>query len=106
MCRLKRSIYGIKQSFKSWHFRFHEATNSFGLYMVLDDHCVYVKRTTDSAMFLTLYAYGNLLAGNNWEVIKATKKWLPAAFEMKDMVKLGIFYEWKQSETIRRSSYL
>jgi len=43
--------------------------------MVSDDHCVYVKKTTKEIMFLTLYVDDILLAGNNLEMIKATKKW-------------------------------
>ena len=46
VCHLKRSIYGLKQSFRSYYFRFHEAITSFGFAMVLEDHRVYVKRTT------------------------------------------------------------
>jgi len=30
VCRLKRSIYGVKQSSRAWYFRFHEAIISFG----------------------------------------------------------------------------
>jgi len=36
-------------------------------------------------MLLTLYVDDTLLAGNNLEMIKATKKWLSFVFEMKDM---------------------
>jgi len=45
VCSLKRSIYDLKQSSRSWYFRFHEAITSFGFAMVSEDHCVYVKRT-------------------------------------------------------------
>jgi len=36
-------------------------------------------------MFLTLCIDDILLAGNNLEIIKATKKWLSFIFDMKDM---------------------
>ena len=85
MCCLKRSIYGLKQSSRSWYFRFHEANTSFGFAMVLEDHCVYVKRITKEVMFLTLYVDDILLAGNNLKMINATKPWLSSVFEMKDM---------------------
>ena len=85
VCRLKRSIYGLKQSSRSWYLRFHEAITSFGLSMVSEDHCVYVKRSTGGVMFLTPYVDDILLAGNNLEMIEATKRWLSSVFEMKDM---------------------
>ena len=85
VCRLKRSIYGLKQSSRSWYLRFHKAITSFSLSMVLEDHCVYVKRSTGGIMFLTLYIDDILLARNNLEITEATKKWLSSVFEMKDM---------------------
>jgi len=70
---LKRSIYGLKQSSRPWYFRFHETITSFGFAMVLEDHCVYVKRTTRGTMFLMLYVDDILLAGNNLKMLNATK---------------------------------
>jgi len=85
VCRLKRSTYGLKQSSRSWYFTLHEAITSFGFTIVSEDHCVYVKKTTKEIMFLTLYVDDILLAGNNLEMINATKWWLSSVFDMKDM---------------------
>ena len=78
--RLKRSIYGLAQSSKVWYFRFNEAIVSFGLDMVFKEHCVYVKKTTEGVMFITLYVDDILLAGNNMEMMKTTKRWLSSIF--------------------------
>lgn len=43
VCKLKRSIYGLKQSSRQWCFRFHRAIQLNGFTMVEEDHCVYVK---------------------------------------------------------------
>jgi len=85
VCHLKKSIYGLKQSSRVWYFRFHEAITAFGLTMVSEDHCVYVKKINVGIMFLTLYVDDILLAGNDLELINATKRWLSSVFEMKDM---------------------
>jgi len=53
--------------------------------MISENHCVYVKKTIEGIMFLTLYVDDVLLVGNNMEMIQTTKKWLSSAFEMKDM---------------------
>ena len=104
VCLLKRSIYGLKQSSRAWYFRFHEAIISFGLSMVSEDHCVYVKKTTKGIMFLTLYVDDILLAGNDMEMIQATKEWLSSVFEMKDMGEsryvLGVEITWNCSKKV------
>ena len=55
VCRLKRSIYDLKQSSRQWYLKFHEAITSSGLTIVEEDHCVYVKRTKDEILLLSLY---------------------------------------------------
>ncbi|KAK4390355.1 Retrovirus-related Pol polyprotein from transposon TNT 1-94 [Sesamum angolense] len=72
VCRLKRSIYGLKQSSRQWYYRFHRAITSIGFTMIEEDHCVYVKRSVKNFLILSLYVDDILLAGNNMEMIVAT----------------------------------
>jgi len=58
--------------------------------MVSEDHCVYIKKTTEGIMFLNLYVDDIQLADNNMEMIQTTKKWLSFVFEIKIWVKLGM----------------
>ncbi|KAL0298185.1 UNVERIFIED_CONTAM: Retrovirus-related Pol polyprotein from transposon TNT 1-94 [Sesamum angustifolium] len=83
VCRLKRSIYGLK--IKQWYYRFHRAITSIGFTMIEEDHCVYVKRSVKNFLILSLYVDDILLAGNNMEMIVVTQKWLSSTFEIKDM---------------------
>ena len=53
--------------------------------MIEEDHCVYVKRSKESFIILSLYVDDILLVGNNKEFIKTIKEWLFSTFEMKDM---------------------
>jgi hypothetical protein len=53
--------------------------------MIEEDHCVYTKRSKGSFIILSLYVDDILLAGNDAEMIVATKEWLSSNFEMKDM---------------------
>ena len=65
--------------------RFHQAVLSNGFTMIEEDHCVYVKQSKGSFIILSLYVDDILLAGNDMEMIIATKRWLSSNFEMKDM---------------------
>ena len=46
---------------------------------------MYVKRTIEGFMFLTLYVNDMILVGNNLKMFNATKKWLSSVSEIKDM---------------------
>ena len=50
--------------------------------MIEEDHCVYVKRSKGSFIILSLYVDDILLAGNDMEMIIATKGWLSSNFKM------------------------
>jgi hypothetical protein len=85
VCKLKRSIYGLKQSSRQWYLRFHRAVLLNKFTMIEEDHCVYVKRSKGSFIILSLYVDDMLLAGNDKNMIVSTKGWLSSNFEMKDM---------------------
>ncbi|GJR03575.1 retrotransposon protein, putative, ty1-copia subclass [Tanacetum coccineum] len=50
VCKLKRSIYGLKQALRSWNKRFDEEIKRFGLAQNLDKPCVYQKASGSNVM--------------------------------------------------------
>ena len=75
----------VKQSSRQWNLRVYRVILSNGFTMIKEDYCVYVKRSKGSFIILSLYVDDILLAGNDMEMIIATKGWLSSNFEMKDM---------------------
>ena len=53
--------------------------------MIEEDHYVYVKRSEDGILILSLYVDDILIAESNMGLINAIKEWLSSIFEMKDM---------------------
>ena len=53
--------------------------------MMKEDHYVYLKRSNNGFVILSLYVDDILLVGNSKEMIYTAKKWLSSNFEMKDM---------------------
>ena len=43
VCKLKRSIYGLKQASRPWNIRFDQAIKSFGVEQNPDEPCVYKR---------------------------------------------------------------
>ena len=71
VCKLKRSIYGLKQTSRSWSIRFDQAIKSFGFEQNLDELCVYKRHQDKVVIFLLLYADDILLIGNDVGVMSS-----------------------------------
>ena len=74
LCKLKRSIYGLKQASRAWNTCFDNAVKSFGFEQCLDESCVYKKWNGDKVVFLVLYVDDILLIGNNVGLMNSVKK--------------------------------
>ncbi|CAL8993231.1 unnamed protein product, partial [Prunus brigantina] len=55
VCKLHKSIYGLKQASRSWNIRFDEVVKSFDFIQNMDDQCVYKKVSGSSVVFLILH---------------------------------------------------
>ena len=85
VCKLMRSIYGLKQASRSWNIRFDEAIKSFGFSQNMDEPCVYKKVSGSTILFLVLYVDDILLIGNDVAAMSSAKIWLSSHFTMKDL---------------------
>ena len=73
VCKLLKSIYGLKQSSRQWYLKFHEAVTSFDFEMIEEDHCVYMKRFGGNFVILSLYVDDILLTGTSLKAVKTIK---------------------------------
>ena len=65
VCKLHRSIYGLKQASRSWNLCFDEIIKEFGFIRSEDEPCVYVRFSGSVVVFLVLYVDDILLMGND-----------------------------------------
>ena len=85
VCRLLKSIYGLKQSSRQWYIRFQEVVLSNGFTMIDEDNCVYTKSSEGKWVIMSLYVNDILTVGNDKDFVREIKTWLSSSFEMKDM---------------------
>ena len=85
VCKLKRSIYGLKQASHQWYLKFHETISSFGFIENPMDQCIYQKVSGSKICFLILYVDDILLATNDKGFLHEVKQFLSKNFDMKDM---------------------
>nr|GFB92105.1 hypothetical protein [Tanacetum cinerariifolium] len=79
VCKLQRSIYGLKQASRSWNKRFDEEIKKFGFHQNLDEPCVYQKASGSNVIFLILYVDDIIFMRNH----------KPSLQEIKDYLDLG-----------------
>eukprot|EP00253_Pinus_taeda_P033307 PITA_33307 len=83
VCKLKKSLYGLKQSPRMWYQKFDTFIRGLGFTRSKADHCVYFKLIGDRVIYLVLYVDDMLLVGNDKEIIQVLKTQLSSKFDMK-----------------------
>ena len=84
-CRLKKSIYGLKQASKQWYVKFDETIRKFGIKKNDEDNCIYAKFKNRKFIFLILYVDNILLASSDIDLLLEIKKFSSSKFNMKDL---------------------
>jgi hypothetical protein len=51
VCKLQRSIYGLKQASRSWNLLFDEVVKGFGFIQSEEEPCVYKKASESYVVF-------------------------------------------------------
>jgi len=85
MCKLKKSIYGLKQASRQWYLKFNDTIVSFRFKKNIVDWCIYLKVGGSKVILLILYVNDILLAINDLGLLHETKKFLSSNIEVKDM---------------------
>jgi hypothetical protein len=99
VCKLKKSLYGLKQSPRMWYQKFDTYMLGLGFTRRKEDHYGYFKLTRDHLNYLVMYVDGMLLIGNNKEIIQDVKNQFSSKFDMKDLNASNfILGTWKLKE--------
>ena len=85
VCKLLKSLYGLKQVPKQWHEKFDKTLTSADFVVNEADKCVYYRYGGGEGVILCLYVDDILIFGNNINVIEEVKDFLSSNFEMKDL---------------------
>ena len=85
VCKLKKSIYGLKQASRSCNLRFDEIIRSSGFLKNSEESCVYQKASGSMVVFLILYVDDILIIGNDIGMMQGVKAYLCKNFSMKDL---------------------
>ena len=102
VCKLKKSIYGLKQASTQWYLKFNDTIISYCFHENIVDWCIYRKISGSKFIFLVLYVGDILLAASDLGILYETKDFLSKKFEMRDMgeasYEIGISMFKKRSQ--------
>ncbi|RVW44971.1 Retrovirus-related Pol polyprotein from transposon RE1 [Vitis vinifera] len=110
VCRLHKSLYGLKQASRQWFAKFSEAIQSVGYAQSRADYSLFTRKQGKSFIAILIYVDDILITGNDPVSIVATKKFLHSHFHLKDLGDLkyflGIEDQGRYRRLVRRLIYL
>ena len=88
VCRLRRSLYGLKQSPRAWFDRFSSVVQEFGMLRSTTDHSVFYHH---NSLGQCIYLDNIVSIGSDQDGIQKLKQHLFTHFQSKDLGKLNYF---------------
>ena len=90
VCRLKKTLYGLKQALRAWHGCIASYLVSIGFCMVDADNSLYVQKDEHGIVIICIYVDELIVGGDHEAHIEDVKTLLKKEFDMKDLGELGI----------------
>ena len=104
VCRLKKSLYGLKQTPRTWYGRIDRFLSNLCFTKSKADSNLYYKVEDVNLVMLLLYVYDLFVTGTDG-LIADTKRKIAAKFEMKDLGMMHYFLGmelWQSADGIFR----
>ena len=91
VCKLHKSIYGLKQSAAMWHSTLISFMETQNLKQSVMDPCVFVRNTKSSTLIILIWVDDCIIAASNVNVLNEFKRNFGQAFRIKDLGQIGFF---------------
>ena len=112
VCKLKKSLYGLKQSGRNWNNMLHSYLCEEKFSQSAADPCVYVRNSeTEGCIIIIVWVDDLIISAANLPLLEQVKRALSNKFKMKDLSPLSWFLgtEFKCSEEsieMNKSQYI
>ena len=90
VCKLKKSLYGLKQSPRCWNTTLDQHFRDMNLKQSNADPCTYISDGKETVI-VAVHVDDFIIATENEETMKAIKKLISEKFEVKDLGELKSF---------------
>ncbi|CAI7747167.1 unnamed protein product [Closterium sp. NIES-54] len=85
VCKLKRTIYGLKQILRAWYMRMDKHLLELGFTRSECDHALYILNRGEKKLVLLLYVDDLLLVSDCKDLVAEIKAKLASDFSMRDL---------------------
>lgn len=82
VCRLKKSLYGLKQSPRCWNNKFHSFMRKSGFLRSTADPCIYVRLKEGEKLMVAIYVDDGLIAGSSQTTVDSFLELLTSEFKI------------------------
>jgi hypothetical protein len=91
MLKLKKSLYGLKQSGRNWNNMLHEYFVNENVVQSLADTCVYTKISEQSKVVMIVWVDDIIVSASTVELLESLKHSLCCKLKLKDPGRLSWF---------------
>ncbi|KAK1416343.1 hypothetical protein QVD17_32133 [Tagetes erecta] len=91
VCKLNKSIYGLKQASRNWYLKFTKSLVDLGYQQSKADHSLFIYKNDGAFVAALIYVDDVIIVGNSTKQIQQTKAHLDKEFNIKDLGSLKYF---------------
>lgn len=91
VCKLLKSLYGLKQASRQWNLKFASIMKDADFYQSKHDHSMFIKKKQGFITILLVYVDDIVITGNHEDSIRALKQHLHLHIKVKDLGTLRYF---------------
>ncbi|KAK1408311.1 hypothetical protein QVD17_39969 [Tagetes erecta] len=85
VCRLRKSLYGLKQASRNWYHKFTKFLISLNFRQSKADHSLFTFQNGESYVAILIYVDDVIVVGNDSAKIEQTKRQLDEKFSIKNL---------------------
>ena len=91
VCKLKKTIYGLKQSPRAWFNKFNKVAMQFDFQMCNFEHLIFIRQRSTGYVILAIYVDNILVTESNRAGVDESRAFLKKHFVTKDIARLRYF---------------